>query len=302
MEDSILTSVILPVSLAIIMFGMGLSLIPDDFKRIFQYPKAALVGLSNQLILLPLFGFSLAYLFNLTPVLAVGLMIIAVCPGGPTSNLITHVAKGDVALSISLTAITSFITVFTIPFILAFSLNYFRDESGAVIELPVLKTIIQIMGITIIPVSIGMIVRRYRENFAFKMERPMRIASTVIFIAVLAGVILANKEHLVPYMRQTGPVTLLLNLLTMTAGFLTAKAFKLNLRQSISITIESGIQNGTLAIVIATSILKEMDMSIPAATYSLLMFLTGGFLMWVFGKRKEEQVLEEESYATMKGI
>ncbi|MGK7391745.1 MAG: bile acid:sodium symporter family protein [Candidatus Cyclobacteriaceae bacterium M2_1C_046] len=291
MEDSVLTSVVLPVSLAIIMFGMGLSLIPDDFKRIFKYPKAALVGLSNQLILLPVIGFTLAYLFNLSPALAVGLMIIAVCPGGPTSNLITHVAKGDVALSISLTAITSFVTVFTIPFILTFSLNYFKDEAGAVIQLPVLKTIIQIMGITIIPVSIGMLVRHYRENFAFKMERPMRIASTVIFIAVLAGVILANKVHLIPYMKETGPVTLLLNLLTMATGFITAKIFNLNIRQSISITIESGIQNGTLAIVIATSILKEMDMSIPAATYSLLMFVTGGILMWFFGKRKEEPVL-----------
>ncbi|MCK5846264.1 MAG: bile acid:sodium symporter family protein [Bacteroidales bacterium] len=288
MEDSILTSVVLPVSLAVIMFGMGLSLVIGDFRRVFKYPKAAFIGLSNQLILLPLIGFALALIFNLSPAMAVGLMIIAACPGGPTSNLITHISKGDIALSISLTAISSLITVFTIPIILSFSLAYFTNDSGVQIELPIIETILQIMVITIIPVSIGMIIRHYNEKFADKMERPMRIASTVIFIAVLTGIILANRESLVSHIKNVGTVTLLLNIITMTIGYYSARFFSLNTKQSISITIESGIQNGTLAIVIATTILKQADMSIPPAVYSLLMFFTSTFLMWKFGRRKVE--------------
>lgn len=287
MKDSLLTSVVLPVSLAIIMLGMGLSLVIGDFKRVFQYPKAALVGLINQLILLPIIGFSLALIFNLSPAMAVGLMIIAACPGGPTSNLITHVAKGDIALSITLTAVASLITVFTIPIILSFALSYFSNETNTSIQLPVVQTILQIMVITILPVSIGMIIRHFNKKFADKMERPMRMASTLIFIVVLAGIIAANKEILISSIKNVGLVTLLLNLITMAVGFYSARFFALNLKQSISITIECGIQNGTLAIVIATTILKQTDLSIPAAVYSLLMFLTSGFLMWWFGRRKE---------------
>ncbi len=288
MEESILTSVVLPVALAIIMFGMGLSLVIGDFKRVFKYPKAAFIGLSNQLIILPLIGFALALVFNLSPAMAVGLMIIAACPGGPTSNLITHVSKGDIALSISLTAISSLITVFTIPIILSFSLGYFTNDSGIQIELPIIETILQIMVITIIPVSIGMTIRHFYEKFANKMESPMRIASTIIFIAVLTGIILANRESLVSHIKNVGTVTLLLNIITMTIGYYSARFFSLNTKQSISITIESGIQNGTLAIVIATTILKQADMSIPPAVYSLLMFFTSTFLMWKFGRRKVE--------------
>lgn len=287
MESSILTSVILPVSLAIIMFGMGLTLVVDDFKRVFKYPKAALVGLTNQLILLPIIGFALAVIFKLPTAMAVGLMIIAACPGGVTSNLITHVSKGDIALSITLTAISSLITVFTIPLIISLALVYFADDADTQIELPILQTILQITAITIVPVSIGMLIRRYRSTFADRMEKPMRTASTVIFILVMVGIIAANKEMILPALQSVGLVTILLNIITMAVGYLAAKSFRLNLKQSISVIIESGIQNGTLAIVIATTILKQNDMSIPPALYSLLMFFTGGFLMWWFGKRKE---------------
>ena len=298
MEKSILTSIILPASLAIIMLGMGLSLVLGDFKKIFQYPKAAFVGLANQLFILPIIGFFLCLIFNLPADMAVGLMIIAACPGGPTSNLITHVAKGDIALSISLTAITSIITVFTIPILLSFALSYFTKNSAAPIQLPILNTILQLMVITIIPVSIGMLINNYFPNFAKKMDAPMRVASTVIFIAVLLGIILANKNSIIPSMKEVGSVALALNLATMSLGYYTAKFFKLNLKQSISITIESGIQNGTLAIVIATSILQQTSMSIPAAVYSLLMFLTCGFLMFRFGRRRSENLdSEDKTYA-----
>ena len=292
MEESILTSVVLPGSLFIIMLGMGLSLVPNDFKRVVRFPRAATIGFINQLILLPIIGFILALVFDLSPAFAVGLMILAACPGGVTSNLITHVAKGDTALSITLTAIASFITVFSIPLIISASLVYFLGDSSPV-ELPVFKTILQVVGITIIPVSIGMFVRYKNPSFADRMERPSRIASTIIFLIILLGVILANKEILADSFEKLGIVTLCLNVLTMGLGFMAGRLFQLNQSQSLAIMIESGIQNGTLAIVIATAILKQPDMALPAGVYSLLMFVTGGVIMWYYGRKKEENVAEK---------
>ncbi|GAB1309348.1 bile acid:sodium symporter family protein [Urechidicola sp. KH5] len=287
MENSILTTVVLPISLAIIMLGMGLTLTINDFKNVFKNPKATILGLTNQMLILPLIGFLFATIFNIDPILSIGVLLIASCPGGATSNLITHVAKGDIALSISLTAITSIATVFTIPLILSFGLAHFVNESGTVIELPVVQTMGQITGITILPVSIGMFIKHKNEAFAKRMEKPMRVASTVIFIAVVVGLIVANTEIIADSFVKIGYIVLLLNELTMLIGYYTSKLFKLNLKQSISITIESGIQNGTLAIVIALSILQRAEIGVPAVVYSLIMFFTSGFLMWYFGRRKD---------------
>lgn len=288
MENSIMTTLVLPLSLVIIMIGMGLSLTVADFKRVVVYPKATLIGLFNQLIMLPIIGFALATFFDLDPVLAVGLMIIVACPGGVTSNLITHVAKGDIALSVTLTAISSFITIITIPLILSYSIQHFLGDGSASIQLPIGDTILQVMGITVIPIIIGMSIRYFKSSFADRMEKPMRIASTVIFIIVLVGIIVANKAILLPSLKKVGVIMLVLNVLTLALGYFSAKIFKLNTRQSISIMIENGIQNGTLAIVIATTILLQTEMSIPAAVYSLLMFITGGVIMWIFGRRKDD--------------
>lgn len=283
----LISQVFLPLSLAIIMLGMGMTLVPADFTRIIKYPKAILIGLTNQLIFLPIIGFSLAIIFNLNPIMAVGLMILATCPGGPTSNLITQVCKGNIALSVTLTAIASFISILTIPFILSYALDYFGSNTNVTIQLPILDTIMQIMVITVIPISIGMIIRKHKTNFAIRMERPMRIASTVIFILVFIAVLAANSEKLVTGMKEAGLVTLALNIATMGLGYLTAKLFKLDLKSVISITIESGIQNGTLAFVIATTILNNVAMGIPTGAYSIWMFITGGILMWQFGKRPD---------------
>jgi len=247
MEASLLTSVILPASLFIIMLGMGLSLIIDDFKRVVQYPKATIIGLVNQLILLPLMAFAMVKVLGLAPLTAVGFMLIAACPGGVTSNLIAHVSKGDTALSITLTAISSFITVITIPLIVSFSLSHFMDNSQS-IQLPVGKTIIQILSITVIPVSIGMFIRNRFPDFALKMDKPTRIASTIIFIIILVSVIATNLELVRENMGTLGWISLLLLMLTMALGFFSAKLFKLNLSQQISIAIESGIQNGYLSL------------------------------------------------------
>jgi len=217
--------------------------------------------------------------------MAVGLMILATCPGGATSNLITQVCKGNIALSVTLTAIASIASILTIPFILSFALEYFGSDAGATIKLPIMETILQIMVITVIPISIGMLIRKFKAKFAKRMEKTMRIASTVIFILVFIAVIAANFNILGKAFKEVGLATLLLNIITMGLGYLTARLFKLDVKSIISVTVESGIQNGTLALVIATSVLNNVEMGIPTGAYVIWMFLTGGILMWQLGKR-----------------
>jgi len=282
----ILIKLFLPISLAIIMLGMGMTLIPLDFTRVLKYPKAIIIGLTNQLILLPIIGFSLAIGFNLESTMAIGVIILAVCPGGPTSNLVTQVCKGNIALSVTLTAITSFISIVTIPFILSFAMRYFNSNFGVTVELSIIETIKQIMVITVIPIVIGMLIRKFKPVFANRMEVPMRKASTIIFIVIFIAIVATKYDMIAEGMRKVGFLTLLLNISTMGLGYLTARLFKLDFKSAISITVESGIQNGTLAFVIAITILNNMEMVIPTAAYSIWMYITGGLLMWMLGKRK----------------
>ena len=282
----IIGQILLPISLAIIMFGMGLSLVSGDFTRLFTYPKAVLVGLCNQLLFLPLIGFVIVVLFGLNPSMAIGVMIISICPGGPTSNLITQVSRGNIGLSVTLTALASLMTVFTIPILLSKFIAYFSGNTDVVIQIPILETMLQILVITVIPVSIGMMIRKRREAFALRMEKPMRTASTVLFVIIFLIIIIANKDNLIQAMKEVGLPTLLLNLSTMGLGYLSAKLFGITGKSQISITIESGIQNGTLAFVIATTMLNNLEMGLPTGAYSIWMFLTGGILMWRLGNKK----------------
>ena len=283
---SYIGQILLPISLAIIMFGMGLSLVSGDFTRLFTYPKAVLVGLCNQLMFLPLIGFAIVVLFGLNPSMAIGVMIISICPGGPTSNLITQVSRGNIGLSVTLTALSSLITVFTIPILLSKFIAYFSGDTDVVIQIPILETMLQILVITVIPVSIGMMIRKRREAFALRMEKPMRTASTVLFVIIFLIIIIANKDNLIQAMKEVGLPTLLLNLSTMGLGYLSAKLFGITGKSQISITIESGIQNGTLAFVIATTMLNNLEMGLPTGAYSIWMFLTGGILMWRLGSKE----------------
>lgn len=281
----IIGQIFLPISLAIIMFGMGLSLVAGDFVRLFTNPKAVLIGLCNQLLFMPLIGFAIVVLFDLNPTMAIGVMILSVCPGGPTSNLITQVSRGNIGLSVTLTALASLITVFTIPILLSKAIAYFTGDTDVVIRLPVLQTMLQILVITVIPISIGMLIRKRREAFALRMEKPMRTASTVLFVIIFLIIIIANKENLTQAMKEVGLATLLLNISTMGLGYLTAKIFGITGASQISITIESGIQNGTLAFVIATTILNNLEMGLSTGAYSIWMFITGGILMWRLGNK-----------------
>ena len=285
METSVLTELFLPLALAIIMFGMGLSLTPEDFKRILIYPKAVTLGLVNQLILLPLMGFFIAKLFGLTPELAVGLMILAACPGGATSNLITHLAKGDSALSITLTAFSSLITVLTIPFIVNFSIGYFMP-GGEEQKLEILGTVVAVLAITIIPVALGMLVLNKAPELAKRWDAPFRKISAVFFVVIIIAAILKEKENLVQFFIQAGPASLALNLATLSLGYGIAKIAGLNFRQSLTIAVESGIQNGTLGITIAATLIVNSVMTIPSAIYSLIMFVTAALVIF-WGNRKK---------------
>ncbi|MBT3383596.1 MAG: bile acid:sodium symporter family protein [Prolixibacteraceae bacterium] len=281
------STIFLAVSLIIIMLGMGLSLVADDFKRIIVYPKAIIVGLVNQLIILPIIGFALVSVFPLQPEIAIGIMILAACPGGPTSNLLSHLAKGDIALSVTLTALSSLITIITIPFIVNFALIRFLDE-GQMIKLDVVETIIQIFVIVVLPVSIGMLVRKFKEAFALRMAKPVRVASGIVITLVIFGILIKERHNLISYFQQAGLVALSLNAATMLVGFYSAKIFNIKNRQAISISIESGIQNGTLAISIAVILLGSTAFSIAPAIYSLLMFFTGGIAIYVGNKRNKK--------------
>ncbi len=280
-------TIILAISLIIIMFGMGLSLVKEDFTRLLKKPRAVIIGLLNQIILLPLVALLLATALGVSTEIAVGIMILAACPGGPTSNLITHLAKGDTGLSVSLTSANSLITIFTIPFIVDFALTYFSDAQE-VIQIDKLKTIAQIFIIVIIPVSLGMLLKRSKPAFADKMNKPVKIASGLVLFLVIIGLILKKKADLIPYLQQAGIAALLLNLATMFVGYTTAKLAKLGPAQSITISIESGIQNGTMAIAIASGILMNENYAIAPAVYSLIMFVTGGFLIGLGNKRALE--------------
>jgi bile acid:Na+ symporter, BASS family len=262
--------------------GMGLTLSVRDFKNVVIFPKAVLLGLANQLLLLPLFGFLLVTLFGLEGSMAVGIMILAACPGGATSNLISHLAKGDTALSISLTAVSSFVTIISIPLIVNYSILYFGEEGS--VTLPVAETILQIMGVTLVPVSIGMFLKQRFPILSRKADRPVRIASAVFFTLIVLAAILKERENLVSFFQLAGPATLSLNVLTLLVGFISAKVFLLPKRQRISISIESGIQNGTLGIMIAATLLNNSAMTIPVAIYSLIMFLTAAIVIFIANK------------------
>ena len=275
--------IILALSLMIIMFGMGLSLTITDFKRILTYPKAIFIGLVSQIILLPVIAYLIAVGLNLSPTISVGIMLLAACPGGATSNLLTHLAKGDLALSVSLTAISSVLSIFTIPIIVQFALIEFSnlEQQVFVNSATMIK---QLFAIVIIPVSLGMFVNAKFKNFAKKMEQPVKIASAIIFFLVIVGVIFSVRDVFISYLTEVGLPSILLNIITMSVGFTLAVLFKLTKRQAISISIETGIQNATLAITLATITLKNTEYSIVPAIYGLLMFFTGIFVI-VFRKK-----------------
>ncbi|HWK76461.1 bile acid:sodium symporter family protein [Microbacterium sp.] len=277
---SALTTIGLPVALGIIMLGLGLSLTLADFARVLKQPKAVLIALVCQLLLLPAICFGLVLLFQLPPVLAVGMMMLAASPGGTTANLYSHLFRGDIALNISLTAVNSVIAVITLPLITNFAIMYFEpfdDQLG----LQWAKAL-EVFAIVLLPVAVGMLIRRFWPKFADGMDRPVRIASVIILIVVIAGAVASNWSLLVDNFAQLSLITILFCLISLALGYVVPRGLKIDRRQAIATSFEIGIHNATLAIVIAQSVLGSTELSLPAAVYGVLMFFVAfgfGFLI-----------------------
>ncbi len=276
---------LLPIALGLIMLGLGLSLTTDDFARVAKHPKAVAIALVCQILILPVICFGLVEIFALPPVLAIGMMLLAASPGGTTANLYSHLFRGDVALNISLTAINSVLAVFTLPVVVNLSIAYFSPD-GDRVGLQFQKTL-EVFAIVLIPVFIGMLIRRWRPDFASRMDKPVRIGSAVILALVIIGAVIGNLELLRDNFGSLAGITTVFCVLSLTIGYVVPRTFKVTERESIATSFEVGIHNATLAIVVAQSVLLDTQMSLPAAIYGVLMF----FIAAAFGvliKRRAE--------------
>jgi len=274
---------LLPVALAVIMLGLGLGLVVDDFRRVLVTPRPVFVGLACQMLLLPVVCWGIAVGFALPPELAVGLMLLAAAPGGATANLYSHLARGDVALNITLTATNSLLSLVTLPLVIRFSLVWFLGEDRA-IPLQAGK-VLQVFAIVLIPVAIGMGIRAARPAVALGLERPVRILSVLFLGSVIVGAVIAERDQVLYYLRLVGLAALVFNLASMAVGYLVPRLVGVSERQAIAIGMEIGIHNGTLAMTIATTVLESSVMRVPAAIYSLVMFVTAGIFAALLARR-----------------
>jgi BASS family bile acid:Na+ symporter len=281
-QFSPLIAVLLPVAVGVIMLGLGLSLGIADFKRVVRYPRAALVGLGCQMLILPVACFFIARGFRLGPELAVGLMLLAASPGGATANLFSHLARGDVALNITLTAVNSVLSLFTLPLIVNLSMAHFMGDARQV-PLP-LEKIVQVFAIVLVPVAAGMFLRSRWPGAAGRLGGPVKILSVAILVLVIAVTIARERAHVVDFLAQVGLAALAFNLVSLLVGYAVPRLAGVGRRQAIAVGMEIGIHNATLAITIASSpmLLGSSVMAIPAAVYSIIMFFTAaafGFLV-----------------------
>jgi len=279
-----LTLIGLPIALGIIMFGLGLSLTPSDFVRVGRQPKAAAVALACQLLLLPAICFALVLAFQLPPLLAVGMMLLAASPGGTTANLYSHLFRGDVALNISLTAINSVIAVVTLPVIVNLAVAYFQPGDMKV-GLQLTKTL-EVFMIVLVPVALGMLVRGLKPGFAQAMDKPVRIASIVILTLVILGAAASSLDVLLANFQALAGIVILFCLFSLGIGFAVPRLLKIERPQAIASAFEVGLHNATLAIVIAQSVLRSPEMTLPGAVYGVLMFpLAAAFGLLITRKR-----------------
>ena len=265
---------IAPISLALIMLGLGLGLTGRDFLRVLNNPKDFIIGFSCQLILLPVIAYILVLILNLPTVIAVGVMIIAAAPGGVTSNVMTKFANGDVALSISLTAIISLISIISVPFIIFKSADLL-GVSTISSNLTMTGIALKMALVVTVPVILGMIIRKFAGNFISSNISIIEKITIVLFLIVFAAILVEEKDNIFNYFKQAGIAVLILNIVMMTLGYFIAKLFASGIKQRKCISIECGLQNGTLAIFVATQIFNDISYVIPTAAYALIMYLTG---------------------------
>jgi BASS family bile acid:Na+ symporter len=277
--ESIFAQILLPLALAFNMLALGVGLTPADFRRIFAAPKAFMAGAALQFISLPLLAILIVALIPAPPVLKVGIVLLAACPGGTTSNLLTHMARGDVALSISLTALTSLLSMVTVPVVLMIALALFMGPEAPQVGL--VTTGLLIFLLTVVPVGIGMGLRRIAPGFALALERRSRFLSGLVFVAVVLATVISEGASIITSFIEAGIVSLILNVAAMSVAFAAASLLALRMRQRIALTLECGLQNATLAIVVASTMLGDIAYAVPAAVYGLLMFATAGlFILW----------------------
>jgi bile acid:Na+ symporter, BASS family len=268
--DSALTTVGLPLALAIIMFGLGLDLTVADFKRVGRAPKAVAVALGCQVLLLPAICFGLVVLFDLPALLGIGMMLLAASPGGTTANLFSHLFRGDVALNITLTAINTVIAVVTLPVITGLAIAWYDRQDD--VSMPLVE-IVKVFALILLPVGIGMLVNARAPGFARRMDKPVRIGSAVILAILVLGILLDQRENVSDYLADVGLVTALFCAISLVVGYYVPKAFGVTGPQAIASSMEVGVHNATLAIFVAVEVLDEVEISVPAAVYSLVMFL-----------------------------
>lgn len=271
--DSALTTVALPIALGIIMFGLGLSLTVDDFRRVGREPKAVAIALVCQLLLLPAVCFGLVLLFDLPPLLGIGMMLLAASPGGTSANLFSHLFRGDVALNVTLTAINSVIAVFTLPIITNLAISYFDQADTVSLQF---SKVVEVFVIVLGPVAIGMLVKARKPDFAASMDKPVRIGSAVILAILVIGILADQSENIGDYFAKVGLITALFCSLSLAIGYFIPKALGIRDSQAVASSMEIGVHNGTLAIYIAVEVLNNAEASIPAAVYSLFMFVLAG--------------------------
>lgn len=268
-----IVTTIAPFALALIMFGLGLGLTTTDFSRVLKNPKDFFVGFFSQLILLPIVALGLVFLLNLPTTIAVGLMIIAAAPGGVTSNILTKFANGDVALSVTLTAVTSLVSILTVPFVVINSANIIGVSISS--DISIANIALKMALVVTVPVLFGMIIRKLFTNFILSKVKLIDKLSSILFIIVFAAIYIEERNNILDYILQSGLAVLILNIVMMTLAFLIAKKYASGISQQKCIAIEGGLQNGTVAVFVATLIFDDVAFIVPTAAYALIQYMTG---------------------------
>lgn len=292
--DSGIITILLPLALAIIMIGLGLELTPKDFTRVTKQPKAVLIALFCQLVILVSIAFIICKVLALPPLLAVGLMLLAASPGGSTANLFSYLFKGDIALNITLTAINSVIAAFTLPFIVNFAIQHFMND-GQEISLQFSK-ILQVFAIIIIPVGIGMLIRHYAPHFTEKLNKPLRIFAVSFLVLIIIGAITKERHQILAYLAQVGLATVLFCLCSLLIGYFVPRLLGINSAQARACAFEIGIHNSTLAMTIALTVMASSTVAMPAAVYSIFMYVFAavfGMLLNKFAPQPKVDVIHE---------
>lgn len=284
-EGNPITLIALPLGLVFIMFSLGLGLVAEDFRRVFRSPRGVVVGMANLLILAPFLGIAVAQVFGLPPILAVGLVLLAAAPGGTMANLLTHLARGETALSVTLTGFSSAMAVITVPFYLAVSSSWF-NLVGVDNDVEVLPIAARVLAITLVPLIAGMIVRSRYPGWTARSERTFKKISLVLFALIVGAAIISEWGRVTGYLGDVIVAVITLNVLAMGLSYLISRAARLNEKSSTAIALELGLHNATLAIAVGASL--DNEMTIPAAVYGLFMWVTGGSFAWFMARRNRE--------------